>query len=69
MIENITYHRESSELALKNGSYYVGISKTGTDQRGCRENRAGKPHTNWVVNKQPRLLTTSAFPLRYTRIC
>jgi len=48
-MESITYHRGSSETALKNGSKCTKITKTGTYQRGCRGNRAGMAHTNAIV--------------------
>jgi len=40
-MESITYHRGSSETALKNGSDCAKITKTGTYQRSFLYNRAG----------------------------
>jgi len=40
-MESITYHRSSSETALKNGTKGSKIYSNWTYQRGCRGNRAG----------------------------
>jgi len=39
-MKSITYHRSSSETALKNGSECAKVTKTGTYQHGYRGNCA-----------------------------